>query len=85
MKTYHVESTIQKDGTIVLPKNVASQLQHRRVRLTLIDVETLQKDRLKIFKEIIRHYQSIVDEPDLDLDDIYQQRTQRHDRDSMLA
>ncbi len=65
MKTYHVESTIQRDGTIVLPKEVASQLQHHRVRSTLIDIETLQKDRLKIIQDITQHYYNIVDEPDL--------------------
>jgi hypothetical protein len=85
MKTYHLESTIQQDGVIVLPKDVAFQLQHHRVRLTLIDVETLEKDRLKIFQDIIHHYQSIDDEPELNLEEIYQRRSQRHDRDAMFT
>lgn len=85
MKTYNVETAIRRDGTIRLPREVASQLQDHRVRLTLIDVETLHQDRLKIFQDITQHYQSIVDEPDLDINEIYEQRVQRHDRDAMLT
>jgi hypothetical protein len=85
MKTYHGEIAIRRDGTIRLPQEIVSQFQDHRVRFTLIDVETLQQDRLKIFQEITQHYQSIVDELDLDIEEIYEQREQRHDRDAMFT
>ncbi len=85
MRTYNMETAVRRDGTIRLPQEVASQFQEHRVRVTVIDVETLQQDRLKIFQDITRHYQSITDEPDLDIEEIYEQRKQRHDRDAMFA
>ncbi|MBN2266898.1 MAG: hypothetical protein JW725_00970 [Candidatus Babeliaceae bacterium] len=85
MRTYHMETAIRRDGTIRLPQEVASQFHEHRVRITVIDVETLQQDRLKIFQDMTTHYQNISDEPDLDIEDIYEQRVQRHDRDTMLA
>lgn len=85
MRTYNMETAIRRDGTIQLPQEVVSQFQEHRVRVTVIDVETLQHDRIKIFQDITRHYQSITDEPDLDIEEIYEQRKQRHDRDAMLA
>jgi len=73
-----METAIRRDGTIRLPQEVASQFQEHRVRVTIIDVETLQHDRLKIFQDIRMHYKSVTDEPDLDIEEIYEQRKQRY-------
>ena len=85
MKTYQLQPLVNGDGSIVLPKEIKTQLRKHWVRLTLIDLETLQKNPVKILKEITQAYNHISDEPDLDLGEIYAQREQRNDREALFA
>lgn len=83
MKTYQFESIIEENGTIVLPKEMKDLHKHR-VRLILVDLETLQQNPVKLLEEITREYTQIVDEPDLDITEIYNQRKQRNDRGTLF-
>jgi hypothetical protein len=85
MKTYQFESIIEQNGTIELPQEIKVQLTQHRVKLTLIDLDALRKDPVALLKKITRHYTQIVDEPDLDIAEIYRQREQRNDRETLFT
>jgi hypothetical protein len=85
MQQYQFESIIEHNGTIVLPQEIKTRLKRHRVRLTLIDLETLRTDPVTLLEEITRHYTRIVDEPDLDISEIYQQRDQHDDRETLFT
>jgi predicted RNase H-like HicB family nuclease len=52
---------------------------------TLIDLETLPKDPVTLLKEITDHYKHIIDEPDLDITEIYREREQPNDRETLFT
>jgi hypothetical protein len=85
MKTYQFESIIEQNGTIELPQEIKAQLTQHRVKLTLIDLDTLRKDPVALLKKITHHYTQIVDEPDLDIAEIYRQREQPNDRETLFT
>jgi len=78
MRTYQFESTIQGNGTILLPAFL-NNLKNRRMKFILIDPNQWQKNPVKRLKEITRQYNNL-DEPDIEIADIYTQRTQSHER-----
>ena len=85
MQQYEFESMIENNGTIVLPQELTTRLKSHRVKLTLIDLDSLQNDPVKLLDEITQHYTHIVDEPDLDILEIYQQREQQYDRATLFT
>lgn len=78
MKTYQLNAIVEENGSIVLPQNITRTLKKHRVHLTLIDLETLRQDPVKLLQEITGRYRRIVDEPDLDMIEIYKQREQQN-------
>ncbi len=85
METYQFESLIEDNGTIVLPGEIKKKLHKHRVRLILVDLETLRQNPVKLLEEITQEYTRIVDEPDLDITEIYKRREQRDDRESLFT
>ncbi len=85
MQLYQFESIIENNGTIVLPREITTQLKKHRVKLTLVDLDVIRHNPVKLLEEITDHYTQILDEPDLDISDIYSQREQRHDRETLFA
>ena len=79
VKTYQLDSIIQENGVILLPKHLYP-LQKHRVRLIVIDLEPSQLDSVSLLSEITQKYAAITDEDELSLDDIYTQREQTHER-----
>lgn len=84
MKTYQFESIIEEKGIIVLPEEMKALTNHR-VRLTLVDLEILQQNPINLLQEITHEYTQIVDEPDLDITEIYRRREQRNDREALFT
>ncbi len=84
MKTYQFESIIEENGTIVLPKEMKALKKHR-VRLILVDLDTLRQNPVKLLQEITHEYTQIVDEADLDISEIYTRREQRNDREALFT
>jgi tRNA G46 methylase TrmB len=84
MKTYQFESIIDENGTIVLPTDMKA-LTHHRVRLTLVDLDTLQHNPVTLLQEMTQAYTQIVDEADLDIAEIYERREQRNDREALFT
>ena len=79
MKTYQFESIIQDNGCIFLPEYM-KKLKSHHVKLTLVDLEPVSDDPVKILADITRKYAAISDEKDLDIEEIYKQREVHHDR-----
>lgn len=71
---YQLESVVNEDGTVHLPK----QLQKHRVKLVVYDLDAIRKDPVDYFKQIVKNYSEIHDEPDLNVDEIYREREQSH-------
>jgi len=65
MKTYQFESTIQGNGTILLP-TFLNNLRNRRVKCILIDPDQWQNNPVERLQEITRQYKSL-DEPDIEM------------------
>ncbi|MGR3177184.1 MAG: hypothetical protein ACUZ8E_03900 [Candidatus Anammoxibacter sp.] len=84
MKTYQFESIIEENGTIVLPKEI-KKLKKHRIKLTLVDLETIQQNPVKLLHEITQKYNNIVDESELDIAEIYKRREQKNGRSSMFT
>jgi hypothetical protein len=78
MKTYQFESIIEEDGVIVLPKDMKDLKKHR-VKLIVMDLEPLYDSPVNLLADITHKY-AAVDEEDLDIAGIYEQREQYHDR-----
>ncbi|MCP4682754.1 MAG: hypothetical protein GY864_10510 [Desulfobacterales bacterium] len=85
METYQFESIIEDNGTIVLPGEIKKKLNKHRVRLMLVDLETLRRNPVELLEEITQEYTHIVDEPDLDITEIYMRRGERNDRESLFT
>jgi len=79
MRTYQFESIIQDNGCIFLPEYM-KDLKAHHVKLTLVDMEPISCDPVKILADITRKYNAITDEKDLDIEEIYKQREINHDR-----
>ncbi len=78
MKTYQFESIIEENGIIVLPQYM-KKLKKHRVKLTVVDLEPFHDRPVKLLADITKKY-AAVDEEDLDITGIYEQREQHHDR-----
>lgn len=78
MRTYQLDSIIGDDGVIVLPENMKNLKKHR-VKLIVMDLEPNNDSPVDLWADITRKYAS-VDEEDLDITGIYEQREQCHDR-----
>jgi hypothetical protein len=78
MKTYQFESIIQDNGSIPLPSAMRN-LKHHRVKLILIDLEQREQNPVERLADITQRY-TMLDEADIDMTDLYIQRTQHHDR-----
>jgi hypothetical protein len=85
MQHYQFESMVEQNGTIVVPREITQRLQHHRVQLTIVDLESIRPDPVKLLQEITHHYTQIVDEPDLDIAEIYHQREFTNDRDPLFT
>ncbi len=77
MKTYQFESIIEDNGVIVLPEDLKNLKKHR-VKLIVVDLEP-SDNPLKMLDDITQRY-AVVKEEDLDINEIYEQREQHHDR-----
>lgn len=77
MKTYQFESIIEDNGVIVLPEDLKNLKKHR-VKLIVVDLEP-SENPLNMLNDITRKYAAISEE-DLDINEIYEQREQHHDR-----
>jgi hypothetical protein len=78
MKTYKFESVIEENGVIILPQFMKNLKRHR-VKLTVVDLEPIGESPLNVLADITRKY-AAVNEQDLDIVGIYEQREQHHDR-----
>lgn len=78
MRTYQFESVIPENGRISLPVTMKN-LTHHRVKCILIDLEDRPQNPLDRLDALTRQYTALT-EADLDIDDIYQQRTVMYDR-----
>lgn len=78
VKNYQLESIIEDDGAIILPENMKNLIMHR-VKLTLVDLEPDNDSPVNLLADITQKYTS-VNEEDLDIASIYEQREQHHDR-----
>ncbi len=75
-QSYYLESVVNEDGTVHLPEH----LQKHRVTLVVYDLDTIRKDPVEYFKKIVQSYNEIIDEPDLNIDEIYREREQSHEQ-----
>lgn len=78
MKTYKFESVIQDGGVIRLP-NYMRKLKKHRVKLTIVDLETVSDSPIDLLADITQKYAN-VNETDLDIPEIYAHREKQHDR-----
>ncbi len=76
MKTYELNAIVEENGSIQLPKEVTQNLKKHRVHLKLVDLDALKRDPIQLLQEITQQYNAIVDEPDLNIVEIYKQREQ---------
>ncbi len=79
IRTYQIDSVIQENGVIMLPKYMYPLHKHR-VRLIVIDLEPSQPDPVSLLNEITQKYATVTDEDELSPDEIYEQREQNHER-----
>lgn len=82
MRTYQLESIIQDNGCIFLPEYMKNLKAHH-VKLTLVDMEPVSDNPENFLADITRRYAAI-DEKDLDIAEIYEQREEHHDRGIMF-
>ena len=78
MRTYRLESIIEDNGVIILPKSMRNLKKHR-VKLIVVDLEPDNDSPVNLLADITQKYAS-VDEEDLEITNIYTQREQHHDR-----
>lgn len=78
MRTYQFESVVPDNGRISLPMTMKS-LTHHRVKFIVIDLEEPQDDPCERLDALTRAYATL-DEPDIDLDEVYRQRAHIDDR-----
>lgn len=78
---YNIESVVDEDGTIHLPKS----FQKHRVKLVVYDLEAIHRDPVEYFQQIVQNYNRITDEPDLDIEEIYREREQSHEQRPMFT
>jgi len=57
-----------------LPPGVYEKIEVTSCKLTLVDLEPVSDDPVKILADITRKYAAISDEKDLDIEEIYKQR-----------
>ena len=82
MKTYQFESVVGKDGVIVLPKKMQALNSHR-VKLTLVDLDPVQRDPLAVLDELTNTYRTIQEE-DLDIAQLYSCRRENVEREFLF-
>ena len=82
--SYRLESVIDENGTIVLPDDMKPLRKHR-VKLVVIDLDAIQQNPVTYFEELTTRYNEIHDEPDLDIEEIYRERGQSHDRGAVFV
>ncbi len=80
-QAYHLESVVNDDGAIYLPRH----LQKHRVKLVVYDLDTIRQDPVAYFTRIVQNYSALVDEPDLDIDEMYREREQSHEQRPMFT
>jgi hypothetical protein len=83
MNTYQFESLIEKDGTIRLPEDL-NRLRNHRVKMLVIDLEAVHDNPSKRLEDITHRFARLQEE-DLDMDKIYQQREIQHERGFVLT
>jgi len=82
MKTYQIESVINENGIIILPDEM-KKLQKHRVKLTIVDLEAGYTDPVDFLDYITDKY-SNVNENDLNLSNIYNERDKVDERQIMF-
>ncbi len=82
MRTYQIESVINENGIIVLPDEM-KKLQKHRVKLTIVDLEAGYTDPVDFLDYITDKY-SNVNENDLNLSKIYNERDKVDERQIMF-
>ena len=78
MRTYQFETVISPNGTITLP-SFLNKLNQHRVTLTLVDLEKPHLEATDILSQITEAYRQI-DETDLDMVEIYENRDKSQSR-----
>ena len=78
MRTYQFESVVPDNGRISLPMTLKS-LTHHRVKFIVIDLEDAPENPLERLDALTRAYTAL-NEPDIDLDEVYRQRAHIDDR-----
>ena len=78
MNAYQFETVIPKTGIVQLPVSMKPLYRHKAL-ITIVDIEKPAPDPIAFFDDIIRRYNEL-DEPDLDIEDIYAQRRVSDDR-----
>lgn len=78
MKSYQFESIIEENGVIVLPEDLRKLKKHR-VKLIVVDLEPSYDSPINMLANITKEY-AAVNEEDLDIIRIYEQREQHRDR-----
>ncbi len=82
MRTYQIESVINENGIIILPDEM-KKLQKHRVKLTIVDLEAGHTDPVDFLDYITDKY-SNVNENDLNLSKIYNERDKVDERQIMF-
>ncbi len=82
MRTYQIESVINENGIIILPDEM-KKLQKHRVKLTIVDLEAGYTDPVDFLDYITDKY-SNVNENDLNLSKIYNERDKVDERQIMF-
>ncbi len=72
MKSYELESIVQENGSLVLPNDMKN-LRNHRVKKIVIDIDAPYENPTHQLEESTNRY-SLLQEADLDIDTIYQQR-----------
>ena len=78
MRQYQFQSIIQENGLLKIPPFLYN-LKNRRLKFIVVDLERPRVNPVAKFRDIIRRFY-MIDEPDLDIDAIYAQRKEHHDR-----
>jgi len=77
MNTYQFESVIDENGIVILPDDVRKLKKHR-VKFILIDLDSAYESPVR-FDDITKKYTAI-NEEDLNISEIYQQRKGKDER-----
>ncbi len=78
MNAYQFETVIPSNGVITLP-DIYKNVYNHRVRLTLVDLDESAVDAVQFFIQLTNRFAQL-NEPDLDLTEIYSQRGIAHER-----